>query len=111
MTGALAWGALAASSLVLGAWIGLIRTWGARLVGAVLGFGAGALISAVSFDLAQEGVRLGGGGGVAVGLACGAAPYFVANRLLARHEVPANHGSVRSNAGSALALGAFLDGV
>lgn len=111
MTAALAWGALAASSLVLGAWIGLIRTWGERLVGAVLGFGAGALISAVSFDLAQEGVRLGGGASVALGLACGAATYFVANRLLARHEMPTGHAGVPSNAGSALALGAFLDGV
>jgi len=80
-------------------------------VGAVLGFGAGALISAVSFDLAQEGVRLGGGASVALGLACGAATYFAANRLLARHEVPAGHAGVPSNAGSALALGAFLDGV
>ena len=61
MSSALAWGALAASSLILGAVIGLTRTWPDRLVGAVLGFGAGALISAVSFDLAEEGVRLGGG--------------------------------------------------
>jgi ZIP family zinc transporter len=55
MASALAWGALAASSLILGAGIGLMWTWPGRLVGAVLGFGAGALISAVSFDLAQEG--------------------------------------------------------
>lgn len=85
MTSAVVWGTLAASSLVLGAWIGLMRTWPDRLVGAVLGFGAGALLSAVSFDLAQEGVRLGGGDAVALGLACGAMTYFLANRLLERH--------------------------
>jgi len=111
MTSALAWGALAASSLVLGAWIGLIRTWPGRLVGAVLGFGAGALISAVSFDLAQEGVRLGGGAVVALGLACGASTYFLADRLLARSEVPTGDASSTSEAGPALALGAFLDGI
>src|SRR3954447_12550788 len=112
MTGALAWGALAASSLVLGAWIGLVRTWPPRLVGAVLGFGAGALISAVSFDLAQEGVRLGGGDAVAFGLAGGALTYFVANRLMARRRGPSGGDAVAaSDAGPALALGAFLDGI
>ena len=59
VTAALGWGALAASSLVIGAVIGLLRTWPPRLVGLVLAFGAGALISAVSFDLAEEAGRLG----------------------------------------------------
>ena len=43
----------------------------------MLGFGAGALISAVSFELAQEGVRIGGGGAVGIGLAAGALTYYV----------------------------------
>jgi hypothetical protein len=45
----------------------------------VLAFGAGALISAVSFDLAQEGAQLGGPGTVAIGLAVGAVTYYVAD--------------------------------
>jgi ZIP family zinc transporter len=109
-----AWGALAASSLVLGALIGLARTWPARWVGAVLGFGAGALISAVSFDLAQDGVRLGGGDSVALGLALGAFAYYIGDRLLDRprrpHAIPPNP-TAASSAGAALALGAFLDGI
>jgi ZIP family zinc transporter len=111
MSSALAWGALAASSLILGAVIGLTRTWPDRLVGAVLGFGAGALISAVSFDLAEEGVRLGGGDSVALGLAGGALTYFLANRLIARHEGPPVDSGGPVDAGPALALGAFLDGI
>ena len=59
MTAALGWGALAASSLVIGALLGMARDWPPRLIGLVLAFGAGALISAVSFDLAEEGARLG----------------------------------------------------
>jgi zinc transporter, ZIP family len=55
MAAALGWGALAASSLVIGALLALAREWPRRVVGLVLGFGAGALISAVSFELAQEG--------------------------------------------------------
>ena len=72
MTAALGWGALAASSLVIGAVLGLAGRWPERLVGLVLAFGAGALISAVSFDLAEEGGRIGGPVSVGVGLAVGA---------------------------------------
>ena len=114
MVASLLWGALAASSLVLGAVLGLVRPWPGRAVGAVLGFGAGALISAVSFDLAQEGVRLGGADAVALGLALGAATYYLADRLIdrpvhLRGRTPTPKGE--SNAGAALALGAFLDGI
>jgi len=110
----IAWGALAASSLVLGAAIGLARPWSGRAVGAVLGFGAGALISAVSFDLAEEGVRLGGADSVALGLALGALSYFLADRFIERPahlrgRKPTAAGG--PSAGSALALGAFLDGI
>jgi ZIP family zinc transporter len=62
---ALGWGALAASSLVIGALLSLARRWPERLVGLVLAVGAGALISAVSFELAEEGVEIGGAAAVA----------------------------------------------
>jgi len=75
VTGALGWGALAASSLVIGALLGIARRWPEVLIGLVLAFGAGALISAVSFDLAEEGVNVGGGAAVAGGLAIGALTY------------------------------------
>ena len=72
MLGALAWGSLAAGSLVLGALLAFARAWSDRQVGLVLAFGAGALISAVSIELAEEGVRVGGFGSTAAGLAAGA---------------------------------------
>lgn len=100
MGAALGWGALAASSLVLGALIGLARPWPDKAIGLVLGFGAGALISAVSFELAEEGVKIGGGLPVAVGLAIGALTYYVAAGRVAS-----------MGGGAALALGAFLDGI
>jgi ZIP family zinc transporter len=100
MGAALGWGALAASSLVLGALIGLARSWPDAAVGLVLAFGAGALISAVSFDLAEEGVQLAGATAVGVGLATGALTYYLADRALPKGE-----------AGPALTLGAFLDGI
>jgi ZIP family zinc transporter len=72
MLEALAWGSLAAGSLVLGALLAFARPWSDRQIGLVLAFGAGALISAVSLELAEEGVRAGGFAWTAVGLAAGA---------------------------------------
>lgn len=100
MGAAIGWGALAASSLVIGALIGLARPWPRRYVGLVLGFGAGALISAVSFELAQDGVELAGGLPVVIGMGVGAMTYFVAAGRVAA-----------MGGGAALALGAFLDGI
>jgi ZIP family zinc transporter len=97
---AIGWGALAASSLVIGAAVGLARPWPRKLVGLVLGFGAGALISAVSFELFEEGLRLAGALPVAIGLGVGAITYFVAAGRVAA-----------MGGGTALALGAFLDGI
>jgi zinc transporter, ZIP family len=99
---ALGWTALAASSLVIGGYLGVARSWPARGVGLVLAFGAGALISAVSFDLAEEGIDIGGPGWVALGLGAGALTYFFADRRLERGG---------SEAGTSLALGALLDGI
>ena len=110
MTAALGWGALAASSLVLGALLGLARTWPERPIGLILAFGAGALISAVSFDLAEEGAKVGDPGFVGLGLAIGGLTYFGINRILGRRSRHANGGGGET-AGGALALGAFLDGI
>jgi zinc transporter, ZIP family len=102
MAAALGWGALAASSLVIGALLSVARDWPEQLVGLVLAFGAGALIAAVSFELAEEGVQIGGAGAVGIGFAVGAVTYFVLDGLVERG---------RSDPASALALGAFLDGI
>jgi ZIP family zinc transporter len=111
VTAALGWGALAASSLVIGALLGLVRSWPARPVGLVLAFGAGALISAVSFDLAQEGAQVGDPGFMASGLAAGAIAYFALNRVVGRQGRRGNDRGAGGDGGAALALGAFLDGI
>jgi ZIP family zinc transporter len=100
--GAFGWGALAASSLILGALLAFARRWSDRAIGAVLAFGAGALISAVSFELAEEGIRIGGAASVGIGLALGAVAYFLLDRLIERRM---------TGAGWGLALGALLDGI
>lgn len=108
---ALAFGALAASSLVIGGLLGVSMAWSDRFVGVVLAFGAGALVSAVSYELAQEGTRLGDDWVVAVGLALGAFTYFALNRALGRRRSRASGSADEADGGTALALGAFLDGI
>lgn len=137
MLSAAAWGLAAASSLLIGAVLALVRRWPDSLIGAVLGFGAGALIASVSFELAEEGVRSGGPWSVAVGLAVGALTFFFADRavnaLALRAARSAGGAGVVSGggagggeggasgggggkvgaaggAGATLALGALLDG-
>lgn len=107
MLAALGWGALAASSLVVGALLALVRSWSDRVVGLVLGFGAGALVASVSFELAEEGLRLGGAYAVAAGLALGGLTFFLADRLVERWGGRDGGGA----AGAPLAVGAFLDGI
>ena len=115
MWAALGWGALAASSLMLGALLGVARFWPGRPVGLVLAFGAGALIAAVSFGLAEEGARLGGTASMAAGLGVGAVAYYVLDYAIDRRGprsvAPAGGPVAGTGLGSALALGAVLDGV
>jgi ZIP family zinc transporter len=108
---ALGWGALAASSLLIGGLLGLATAWPARAVGLVLAFGAGALISAVSFDLAEQGAQIGGPGTLAAGLAAGALTYYVLDRLVERVDHHGRDAGPAAGAGTALALGALLDGI
>jgi ZIP family zinc transporter len=110
MLGALGWGTLAASSLVVGVLLAFARDWGRRQIGGVLAFGAGALISAVSFELAEEGVAIGGLGWTALGLALGALAYFGADTVLERPGAR-ERSAGETDTGTALALGAFLDGI
>ena len=113
MLTALGWGTLAASSLVIGALLALARDWSQRLIGLVLAFGAGALISAVSFELALEGTKAGSFAALAGGLAFGALAYYLLDGVVDRIGAPgrARERHASGDAGPALALGAFLDGI
>jgi ZIP family zinc transporter len=114
MGSAIGWGALAASSLVIGAALSFARDWPMRQVGYVLAFGAGALISAVSFELAGEGIAVGGAPVTGVGLGVGAITYYLLDGMIARRHSTGRGRQGRSEGsggGTALALGAFLDGI
>lgn len=107
MLEALLWGVVAASSLILGALLALVRRWSAKVVGTVLAFGAGALVASVAFELSEEGARIAGPVPVAIGLGLGALTFYGANRVVER----AGGRSAGGAAGLTLALAALLDGV
>ena len=78
------WGLVAALALVLGAVIALAAPVPRRAVALVLSFGAGALVSALAFDLSDEAFRVGGTFVFAAGLAVGALVYYVGDHLIDR---------------------------
>lgn len=110
-----AWGLLAGSSLVVGGLVALTIPLRRRLLGLVMAFGAGVLISAVSFELVQEAAHTSAGdGGVGVGLLLGAAVFFIGDLLIdARGGAGRKASSGGQSSGSALAivLGIVLDGI
>ena len=107
MLTAAAWAGLAASTLLLGAALGTELRASKRAVGLVMGFGAGALIASVSFELTEDAFELSGGGPLALGLALGALTYFVGDTSIDRMGSTA----ARGDSGLALLLGAALDGL
>ncbi|MEU4799272.1 ZIP family zinc transporter [Streptomyces sp. NPDC023327] len=114
------WGLVAGSALLLGAVIGYgirVPQW---LVASVMAFGAGVLLSAVSFELVAEAYDEAGLVPAAIGTVGGALAYTAGNAWLAgrgaRHRKRSGAGgqpseSEQGGSGLALALGALLDGV
>jgi ZIP family zinc transporter len=113
------WGLLAGSALLLGAAVGYLVRIPARVIASVMAFGAGVLLSAVSFELIAEAYDLGGFLPTAVGAIAGSLVYTGCNVLLARRGARHRKRSgdqqpsegEHDGSGSALALGALLDGV
>jgi zinc transporter, ZIP family len=113
------WGLLGGAALVIGALIAWFVRVPAGVVAGVMAFGSGVLISAVAFDLMEEAARTGGLGPTALGFLGGAVVYLAANAALARRGAQHRKRSgdqqpsedEQAGSGSAIAVGALLDGV
>lgn len=115
------WGLLSGSALVLGALLAYLVELPTRVVAAVMAFGSGVLISALSFELMDEAFRTGGFGSTAFGFLAGAAVYTVANVMVShwggRHRkrsgsAPhARQTHADEGGGLGIAVGALLDGI
>ncbi len=113
------WGLVAGSALLVGACAGYFASLPKRLIAAVMAFGGGVLISALSFDLMDEAYRRGGFDSTAAGFLGGAAVYTAANWYLSRRGAKHRKRSggqqpseeEQSGSGLAIAVGALLDGI
>jgi ZIP family zinc transporter len=109
------WGTLAASSLVIGAIVALQFHIGLRAIGLIMGFGAGVLISALSFDLVEEAVEKSSGDGwVAGGVFAGCLVFFGGDWAIGRYggsQRKDPDGSQEGDSPLAIVLGTVLDGI
>jgi ZIP family zinc transporter len=114
MIEAFGWALLASSALIIGAAAGVAMRVPRFYVGLALAFGAGALISAVAFELVEDAFATGGGQLLAVGLAAGALSFFAGNRWLHTRGAARRGSNVRpasEGQGLSIVLGAVLDGI
>lgn len=107
MGGAILWGVVAAAPLFVGAVLALLRKWPPRWLGIVLGFGAGALMASIAFELWEEGLDLAGPIPLVIGVAAGAISYYIADRILDARAAKTEEKA----GGGQLAVGALLDGI
>ena len=109
------WGLLAASTLILGALLAIALPWTRRAIGLIAGFGAGALISAVTLDLTASAFAEAHVAIVVAGLGAGAIAFSAGNWALHRGgAVRHRKRSAGQQAGAdplGIVLGTILDGI
>ena len=107
---------LAGFSLILGVIIGTVFKIGQRTIAAIMAFGSGVLICALTFGLMEEAFKHGGFDAIVIGFLIGGVVFiggdFLVHRYGGRNHKKRKHfKSVRESNGKAIILGASLDGI
>lgn len=107
------WGFVGGFALVIGAVLTLTVAPSSRLVGLIMAFGSGVLVSAVAYELVGDAYASAGGhGAVALGLAVGALTFFLGDARLERQSRQSSTAdSAEGGTGRDIVLGAVLDGI
>jgi zinc transporter, ZIP family len=111
MISAFLWGGLAAASLLIGYALAT-RGLSSRAIGIVMGIGAGALLSAIAYELVPESAL--GGTGMAAAFVLGALAFFTGDWLVDRRggaERKAIDGEQTGGSGAAIFIGTLLDNI
>ena len=119
---ALLFGLIGGSSVFIGAILGMFIDINKKVIAAIMAFGSGVLISALSIDLMEEAHSTGGMLAVCIGFVLGGLVFVIGDYFVdhsgghLRKATHGNHhiaksGSKKSISGMALFLGAMLDGV
>jgi len=109
------WGLLATSSLIVGGLIAIRFSSSKRTLGIIMAFGAGTLISAISYELIFEAVTLAKGSGFpAFGFFMGAFTFYFSDKLIDKLGA-GNHMDIEASQSSRLVipmvLAIILDGI
>ena len=111
MLAATLWGGFAAFSLLIGYWL-TRRKLSNRNIGIIMGFGAGALISAIAYELVPESIMTSRE--IPLALAAGAFAFFIGDWMV-DHRGGANRmdiaGDQPGGSGAAIFIGTLLDNV
>jgi ZIP family zinc transporter len=115
MLNAFLFGLLATSSLVIGGIIASRFSLGNRTIGIIMGFGAGTLISAISYELIFEAVKIAKGTGFpAYGFFAGAFTFYFADLFLSKLTMGKGDGAATSKSTALIipmVLAIILDGI
>lgn len=115
MTEAFFWGVIASSSLLIGGLLASLFKVNKRVLGLIMAFGVGVLISAVAYELVEEAFHVADDRLIlAAGLMSGALLFFVGDTLIDRaggnHRKRSTHKSDEGS-GGAIVLGTIIDGI
>ena len=112
------WGFLGGLALLIGAVAGYYLKISQKVIASVMAFGAGVLIAAACFALIEEAFLLGGFDSTITGFALGVIIFTIADIFLAKRGAKHRKTSDKSKiaaeydeSGSAIAVGAVLDGI
>ena len=115
-TTVLLYASLTGFSLILGVIIGTTLKISQKIIAAIMAFGSGVLICALTFGLMEEAFKHGGFDAIIIGFLLGGLVFvsgdFLIHRIGGRnHKRKAHFKSTRETNGKAIVLGSLLDGV
>jgi len=110
------YGSISALALVIGAVLGVYAKWSQKIIAAVMAFGSGTLICALTFGLMDEAYHKSSLLIVAFGFFGGGVIFLAGNYLLSifggrRHRLRQSVKPLKEASGSLIVLGALLDGI
>jgi ZIP family zinc transporter len=115
MGAAFFWGFVGGAALIIGALIAYLWDMPSKVLGGIMAFGSGVLVSAVAFELVDEANRTTEGDwAVALGMAVGALVFFGGDWWIDRaggKNRKSSDPQDDDSSGSAILLGTILDGI
>ena len=108
------WGLIGALALVVGAEVAFAFHLSSKIIGLIMAFSVGALISSISFELVLPALETTGALQVALGLLIGALVFFVGDLLIDRlggKGRKSSAGPEEDSSGPGIVLGTVLDGI